>query len=271
MKRLIALALLLVPLGGAQIIKAPSGARVSGSFTTTCIPKAVTAVTLQCSPLFAVDANTVAQANSTTAQTFILYSTVDSVASPTNSERMKITYSSGAAAWQVSFEKTGTGTARGVDFGSGGNYSFLNGVGGSRSFIISAAGKLITYGQVVSNDAVVTRGTNLASTAQTASLGATNVLTGGAATAGLYRVCYQASTTTSGTGTTGTVTIAWNDGNAKSFTTGTWALNAVDITGQVNGCQVFRVANSQNITVATTIGAIGTSVYRVDASAEQLQ
>jgi hypothetical protein len=89
--------------------------------------------------------------------------------------------------------------------------------------------------------------------------------------AGTYRVCFDAYTTTSGSGTTSTVTVNWNDGNAKTFTSATWALNSVTSTGQVAGCQTIHSAASQAITVGTASGTYGTSVYALDATVEQIQ
>lgn len=222
-------------------------------------------------PLSSPDANTLAQSNGVTAQAFYVYGTVDTVASPTNYNRGSISMSAGVMT--VGPQAGGTGPTGGIRFitsASNQGFSFAPN-NSSVLFTISNTGTISSYKGQSSLDAVVLRGTNIASTGQVGNFGPTNVLTGGAGTAGLYEACFQASTTTSGTGTTGTVTLAWNDGNAKSFTTGTWALNAVDVTGQVNSCQTIRVAASQNVTVATTIGSIGTSVYRIDATITQLQ
>lgn len=241
------------------------------SLTSPCITQASGAKALGCSPLFSPDANTVQQSNTTTAQSFLLYSTTDSNSTPVNYERLNITFF--GSQFVIRAEKGGTGTSRSIVLqpGTASVVKVLSGAGSNLFQIAGDTGTINFYKGATALDATVTRGTLLASPGLVANSGPTTVLTGGAATAGLYNVCFQASTTTSGTGTTGTVTLAWNDGNAKSFTTGTWALNAVDVTGQVNSCQTIRVAASQNVTVATTIGAIGSSVYRVDASVIQLQ
>src|SRR5579859_2940097 len=104
-----------------------------------------------------------------------------------------------------------------------------------------------------------------------ASIGATNLYTN--AYAGDYRVCYNARTWVGGgTGTTATVGITWtDDGGAKTFTSPTFALNAVDVTGQVNGCQVIHVKVGTTVQVLTTVAAIGTSLYSFSATIEQIQ
>ena len=92
-----------------------------------------------------------------------------------------------------------------------------------------------------------------------------------AAPVGTYRVCYAAYTTTVGTGVSGTVTISWNDGNAKAFVSSTFLLSASDITGQVNGCQILHSAAAQNITYTVTVAVPGTSVWSFESTAEQLR
>lgn len=88
---------------------------------------------------------------------------------------------------------------------------------------------------------------------------------------GMYRVCYYAATTLSGTGTTATVSIGWTDGFAKTYTSGTFALNSTTITGQVNDCQVIRTSGAAAITYAVTAASIGTSRFSFDATVERLQ
>jgi CO/xanthine dehydrogenase Mo-binding subunit len=189
--------------------------------------------------MFRISAPIAMQGTSLPART--IYNTTDSNTVPVNYERASMGWV--ANVFTIQATKGGTGTLRGIDFG-GTAYRFLLSAGGSTGFSINAAtGTVSTYAGTgtIGQGLVAIRGTVLASTGLTGNLGATTVLTGFGSSAGLYKVCFQASTTTSGTGTTGTVTLAWNDGNAKSFTTGTFALNAVDITGQVNGCQTFAL------------------------------
>jgi len=111
-------------------------------------------------------------------------------------------------------------------------------------------------------------GSQVLLTGRGSALGATNIVA--SAAAGEYRVSFNARTTTSGTGTTATVSIIWTDeGGAKTYTSATFALNAVDVTGQVNGVVFLHSAASQNIQVSVA-GTFGTSAYAVSASAEKI-
>jgi hypothetical protein len=99
-------------------------------------------------------------------------------------------------------------------------------------------------------------------------LAASNIVV--TAAAGEYRVSVTARTTTSGTGTTATASLIWTDeGGVKTFTTATFALNAVDVTGQANATLIVHVAASTNIQVSVA-GTFGTSLYSVSAIAEKL-
>lgn len=90
--------------------------------------------------------------------------------------------------------------------------------------------------------------------------------------AGTYRVCVYANTTTSGSGTTSTAQIQWNDvAGVKLFTTPTWALNSVALAGQVNACQTVHAGVSTPLKVGTTSGTYGSSVYSLEGTVEQLQ
>jgi hypothetical protein len=92
--------------------------------------------------------------------------------------------------------------------------------------------------------------------------------------AGTYRVCYAAYTTTAGTANTDTVQVFWNaaNGGTQTFTSATWALGAVDVTGQVNGCQIIHAGVSTPIKVGTANGTYaGGATYALEATVEQLQ
>ena len=106
-------------------------------------------------------------------------------------------------------------------------------------------------------------------TGQVVDLAATNVYA--AAPVGEYRVCATARTTTSGTGTTANLNIIWTDeGGVKTDAVGTWALNSVTVTGQINKCEYIHVNAATNIQVSVTAGTYGTSVYAISATAERL-
>lgn len=114
-----------------------------------------------------------------------------------------------------------------------------------------------------------TYGLPIALTGQTANLAATSVATSVAA--GTYRVCANARTTTSGTGVTANLNIIWTDeGGVKTDAVGTWALNSVTVTGQINKCEHIHAAAASNIQVSVTAGAYGTSAYALDATVERL-
>lgn len=90
------------------------------------------------------------------------------------------------------------------------------------------------------------------------------------APAGEYRLSIAARTTTSGTGTTATVNALWTDeGGAKTQVLGTFALNAVDVTGQINATLFLHSVVNANIQVSVT-GTFGTSLYAISATAEKL-
>lgn len=134
--------------------------------------------------------------------------------------------------------------------------------------VADTTGRINNYGGIVAPDwgVLPVQGSPQHLSAQNAALAATNLFA--APAAGVYRVCFQAITTTSGTGTTATVSINWTDaGGAKTFTSATWALNSVTSTGQVDGCKVIRVASGA-IQVSTA-GTFGTSVYALDAWVER--
>jgi hypothetical protein len=108
-------------------------------------------------------------------------------------------------------------------------------------------------------------------TAQTGSVGSTTLLTGTAATAGVYQVMAYIKTTTAGTGGTVKATVAWNDGASQSMdiplvttagVTGTVSLTTLNAFGQ--GSVVVYAAASQNITFTTTVaGATGSPQYAI--------
>lgn len=158
--------------------------------------------------------------------------------------------------------RSGLGTG-GTAFGDG---------AGNTVATMSSTGNLSKYASVATADYGVPaiQGTPQHLTGQVGNLGATN-LYAAAPPAGVYRVCFDAFTTTSGTGTTMTVSIGWTDaGGAKTFTSATWALNSLTITGYVDGCKIINSSGAANITVSTT-GTIGTSAFAIDAMAERMK
>lgn len=111
-------------------------------------------------------------------------------------------------------------------------------------------------------------GTPVHQTGLTGNLAATNIYA--SPVTGLYIINVQCRTTTAGTGTTGTFTLTWADeGGAKSFTSGTWALNSVSITGVVTTTIPIHINSGTAVQISTTV-TIGTSVYAVDAWLERV-
>jgi hypothetical protein len=93
----------------------------------------------------------------------------------------------------------------------------------------------------------------------------------GAGSAGTYRVCVNAWTTTSGTGETTTVNVIYNNGSATIIKAiaPTLALNS--LSSPVDSCTTLHSAAGQAIQVSTTAGKYGTSVYALDATVEQVR
>lgn len=111
-------------------------------------------------------------------------------------------------------------------------------------------------------------GTPVHLTGQTANLAATSIYA--APVTGLYLINVQCRTTTAGSGTTATFTLTWADeGGAKSFTSGTFALNSVAIAGVVTTTIPIHVNSGTAVQIAVS-GTIGTSVYAVDAWLERI-
>lgn len=116
-------------------------------------------------------------------------------------------------------------------------------------------------------------------TAQTGSIGATTLLTGGTSSAGMYRVSvYMTTTTAGGGGATVKATVAWNDGAAQTLDVplltaagvgATLDLTTVNAHGQ--GSVIVYTAASQNITYTTTFTAgTGSPQYSIYVRIEAL-
>lgn len=116
-------------------------------------------------------------------------------------------------------------------------------------------------------------------TAQTASIGATTMMTGNTVSAGMYRVSAYLKTTTAGAGgDIVTMTVAWNDGAAQTvgmpFITAAGGVVANHDLGTLNafsqGSVVVNVAASQNVTYTTTVTKAGSPQYEIHVRIEQL-
>ena len=120
-------------------------------------------------------------------------------------------------------------------------------------------------------------------TAQTGSLAAQTMLTGGAGTAGAYRLSFYLTTTTTGdVADNVTLTLAWNDGAAQTMVVGflgTTSNIVPYIAHDLRTANAFseatcvvRVAASTNVTFTTTLTSpgAGTPAYSIDARIEAL-
>lgn len=107
-------------------------------------------------------------------------------------------------------------------------------------------------------------GTPVHLTSQTTATSNTVGIVGTNIAAGVYEFHATCSTTTSGTGTTGTMNLIWTDSGGTRTSPTNWALNSVTITGvALAGALPIRVT-SGSVTFSTT-GTFGTSVYACDA------
>ncbi len=130
------------------------------------------------------------------------------------------------------------------------------------------SGSVVQVGNTTSASGVLGRSVL---TGQTASIGATTLLTGNATSAGLYRVSFYLTTTTAGDGgDTVLVTVAWNDGAAQTFVSAN--LDAGTLNAYLQFSVVVRAAASQNITFTTTLTSpgAGTPAHTLDARIEAL-
>jgi hypothetical protein len=92
-----------------------------------------------------------------------------------------------------------------------------------------------------------------------------------AGSAGTYRVCVNAWTMVSGTGTATTVNVIYNNGTATITKSLSPALALNSTATPVDSCTTVHSAASQAIRVSTSAGTYGTSVYAVDATVEQMR
>ena len=108
--------------------------------------------------------------------------------------------------------------------------------------------------------------------AQTASIAPTNIATN--LPDGLYRVSYYARTTTAAVAGTMTVTIGWNDGQARSNISAALSLTALSNAAISTPVELttMRVANTSSITYETTVaGVVGNPQYELYITLERLQ
>lgn len=105
-------------------------------------------------------------------------------------------------------------------------------------------------------------------TAQTASISATN-LVASPSSASLYFIMYYLQTTTAGSGGTCLLTITWNDGAARTFSTSTISLSTTGAGAELSGVIVVE-CTSGAIQYSTTVsGATGSPQYQLQLQAYQ--
>lgn len=107
-------------------------------------------------------------------------------------------------------------------------------------------------------------------TAQTTSISSKNF--SNTATGHFYRFTYYVSTTTTSTsGGTVSISTAWNDGVAQTFTSGTALLSATGVTGMIGGTEEMYVASGTPSWSTTISGVIvGSPQYQVRAALEMI-
>jgi hypothetical protein len=148
----------------------------------------------------------------------------------------------------------------------------------ARTYVVpDTSSTLVVVGNAASAAGVLGR---IALTAQTGNLAAQTMLTGGAGTAGMYRLAFYIKCTTAGTPAVAKtkVTVSWNDGTAQTvdvpFLSGVLAPFVDADLGTLNafaqGAVTIKAAASQNITFTTTGTYTGSPQYSLDARIEAL-
>lgn len=253
----------------------------SGGVTANVIPKSNGSSQLQDSPLLAADANTVQQSNTTTAQSFYVYNTTDSNATPTNYERLGLIFVSNVP--RIAVQKGGTGTSRGleVQIGAASAMKFLDSGGSNRMQIAGDTGTVNFYKQISTAGIglVPVYGATSQKT-ETATADASVLTYTPPATAGSYRVSVNISVSSA---TSGIIawTLSWTDSNGTAqaniamplFQLGTAAPNTTfttSVAGNYTGTSTIDVNNAAAAIIVKWVGG-GTTAAKVSAIIEQLQ
>jgi hypothetical protein len=140
---------------------------------------------------------------------------------------------------------------------------------GNQSF----SGTIASYGgTATAGQGVAAVYASVAQTAQTGSIGSTNLLCGGGTcAAGLYRVSVYIQVTTAGSAGSVVETIGWTD-NGGAKTAQPAASITLDAANYTQGTLVLRTAGSANLTYATTVaGATGSPQYAIYITVQRLQ
>lgn len=253
----------------------------SGGTTANVIPKSNGSSLLQDSPLMSPDANTVQQSNTTTAQTFNVYSTADTNAAPTNYERLSLQFA--GSQFVIKAEKGGTGAARTIALqpGAGNTVKILSGGGANVFQIAGDTGLNNFYGAVstVGQGLVPIYGVT-SQKAETTTADANVLTVTPPAAVGTYRVSVNVSVSAA---TAGVIawTLSWTDsnGNAQSniamplFQLATASPNTTFTTsaaGNYTGTSTIDVNNAAAAIVVKWVGG-GTTTAKMSAFIERIQ
>lgn len=138
---------------------------------------------------------------------------------------------------------------------------------GSGISVTNGAGSI-----TIAQDGTTPKKATVALTAQSASIGATNLqVDGGVAPAGLYRLSYYLVTTTAGTSGTVSATFGWSD-IAAARTAGTGNITFGTLASPASGTVIIQANGVANITYLTTVtAAVGSPVYALNITLERLQ
>lgn len=148
-------------------------------------------------------------------------------------------------------------------------------IGGEANHATSLTSAATTNKTVIIPDVVGTLtiiGASVALTAQSASIGATNIqVNGGVAPAGLYRLSYYLVITTAGTSGTVSATFGWSD-LAAARTSGTGNITFGSLAAPATGSVIIQANGVANITYLTTVtAAVGSPAYALNITLERLQ